>query len=149
MVERQIALVADFKNEETDAGEIVEDWKEMADGGASTSLRKKFIVANSDEGDPGAFIGRFILEDGPHALIEGMVLAGHAVGATKGWINLHTESWFALPFGLAVPVVASATKFSQSSFQFPRSSRADWNTTSLTCILFRSAFFFEERWPLR
>jgi NADH:ubiquinone oxidoreductase subunit F (NADH-binding) len=51
----------------------------------------RFIVANADEGDPGAYIDRFLLEDDPHALLEGMLLAAHAVGATQGWIYLRSE----------------------------------------------------------
>lgn len=51
----------------------------------------KYIVANADEGDPGAFSDRFLLEDDPHALIEGMAIAAHAVGAAHGWIYLRHE----------------------------------------------------------
>ena len=54
----------------------------------SNRRREKFVVANADEGDPGAYIDRFLLEDDPHALIEGMLLAAYAVGARKGWIYL-------------------------------------------------------------
>jgi NADH:ubiquinone oxidoreductase subunit F (NADH-binding) len=52
---------------------------------------EKFVVANADEGDPGAYIDRFLIEDDPHALIEGMLLAGYAVDASKGWIYLRKE----------------------------------------------------------
>ena len=52
---------------------------------------EKFVVANADEGDPGAYIDRFLMEDDPHALIEGMLLAAYAVGARKGWIYLRKE----------------------------------------------------------
>jgi NADH:ubiquinone oxidoreductase subunit F (NADH-binding) len=51
----------------------------------------KNLIANADEGDAGAYIDRFILEDDPHALIEGMILAAHAVGASQGWIYLRHE----------------------------------------------------------
>ncbi|MEY3896741.1 MAG: hypothetical protein RLZZ214_2261 [Verrucomicrobiota bacterium] len=51
----------------------------------------KFIVANADEGDAGAFSDRFLMEDDPHAIIEGMAIAAYAVGATKGWIYLRQE----------------------------------------------------------
>jgi NADH:ubiquinone oxidoreductase subunit F (NADH-binding) len=51
----------------------------------------KFVVVNADEGDPGAYIDRFLMEDDPHALIEGMLLAGYAVSAHKGWIYLRKE----------------------------------------------------------
>jgi formate dehydrogenase iron-sulfur subunit len=52
---------------------------------------EKFVVANADEGDPGAYIDKLLLEDDPHALIEGMTLAAYAVGARKGWIYLRKE----------------------------------------------------------
>ena len=52
---------------------------------------EKFVVANADEGDAGAYIDRYIMEDDPHALIEGMILAGYAVGAPKGYIYLRAE----------------------------------------------------------
>lgn len=58
---------------------------------AEQKEREKFIVANADEGDPGAYIDRFIMEDDPHSLIEGMALAAYAVGAEKGVIYLRVE----------------------------------------------------------
>ena len=51
----------------------------------------KYIVANADEGDAGAFSDRFLMEDDPHALIEGMAIAAHAIGAARGWIYLRHE----------------------------------------------------------
>lgn len=51
----------------------------------------KFVVANADEGDPGAYIDRMILEEDPHALIEGLAIAAHAVGAGKGYLYLRKE----------------------------------------------------------
>jgi NADH:ubiquinone oxidoreductase subunit F (NADH-binding) len=58
---------------------------------AAQSATPKYIVANADEGDAGAFSDRFLLEDDPHALIEGMAIAAHATGATRGWIYLRHE----------------------------------------------------------
>jgi NADH:ubiquinone oxidoreductase subunit F (NADH-binding) len=52
---------------------------------------EKFVVANGDEGDPGAYIDRFLMEDDPHGLIEEMLIAGYAVGAKKGYIYLRNE----------------------------------------------------------
>ena len=49
------------------------------------------MVANADEGDPGAYIDCFLIEDDPHALIEGILLGGYAVGARKGWIYVRKE----------------------------------------------------------
>lgn len=51
----------------------------------------KYIVCNADEGDPGAFMDRSILEGDPHAVIEAMMIAGYAVGATKGFIYVRAE----------------------------------------------------------
>jgi len=58
---------------------------------AQQTAREKFVVANADEGDPGAYIDKFLIEDDPHALIEGILLGGYAVGARKGWIYLRKE----------------------------------------------------------
>ncbi len=58
---------------------------------ASQSAREKYIIANADEGDPGAFIDRYLIEDDPHALLEGMLIAAYATGATQGWIYLRSE----------------------------------------------------------
>jgi formate dehydrogenase iron-sulfur subunit len=58
---------------------------------AQQNSPEKFLVANADEGDPGAYIDRFLIEGDPHALIEGMLLGGYAVGARKGWIYLRKE----------------------------------------------------------
>jgi NADH:ubiquinone oxidoreductase subunit F (NADH-binding) len=52
---------------------------------------EKFVVANADEGDAGAYIDRFILEDDPHAVIEGILITARAIGATRGWIYLRSE----------------------------------------------------------
>jgi NADH:ubiquinone oxidoreductase subunit F (NADH-binding)/(2Fe-2S) ferredoxin/ferredoxin len=51
----------------------------------------KYIVCNADEGDPGAFMDRSILEGDPHAVIEGMIIAAYAIGATKGYIYVRAE----------------------------------------------------------
>ena len=51
----------------------------------------KYVVCNADEGDPGAFMDRVILESDPQAVIEGMVIAGYAVGARKGYIYVRSE----------------------------------------------------------
>jgi len=52
---------------------------------------QKYLVANADEGDPGAYIDRFLMENDPFALVEGMTIAAFAIGATKGWIYLRAE----------------------------------------------------------
>ena len=53
----------------------------------------KYIVCNSDEGEPGTFKDRDILRYNPHALIEGMIIAGYAIGATAGYNYIRGEFW--------------------------------------------------------
>jgi NADH:ubiquinone oxidoreductase subunit F (NADH-binding)/(2Fe-2S) ferredoxin/Pyruvate/2-oxoacid:ferredoxin oxidoreductase delta subunit len=52
---------------------------------------RKYLVCNADEGDPGAFQDRSILEGDPNALIEGMIIAGYTLGASKGYIYVRAE----------------------------------------------------------
>lgn len=56
----------------------------------------KFIICNGDEGDPGAFMDRSVLEADPHAVIEGMIIGAKAIGAQKGFIYVRTEYPLAL-----------------------------------------------------
>jgi NADH-quinone oxidoreductase subunit F len=53
--------------------------------------KPKYIICNADEGDPGAFMDRAILESDPHSVIEGMLIAGYAVGANQGYIYVRAE----------------------------------------------------------
>lgn len=53
--------------------------------------KEKFIVCNADEGDPGAFMDRSVLEGDPHSVIEGMIIGGFAMGATEGIIYCRAE----------------------------------------------------------
>ena len=52
---------------------------------------QKYIACNADEGDPGAFMDRSVLEGDPHSLIEGMIIGGYAMGATEGIIYVRAE----------------------------------------------------------
>jgi bidirectional [NiFe] hydrogenase diaphorase subunit len=52
---------------------------------------RKFVVCNADEGDPGAFMDRSVLESDPHRVIEGMAIAAYAVGASQGYIYVRGE----------------------------------------------------------
>ncbi len=52
---------------------------------------KKYVVCNADEGDPGAFMDRSVLEGDPHAVLEAMAIAGYAIGADEGWIYIRAE----------------------------------------------------------
>jgi len=57
----------------------------------STTKEQKYIICNADEGDPGAFMDRAVLEGDPHAVLEGMAIAGYAIGASKGFIYCRAE----------------------------------------------------------
>ncbi len=52
---------------------------------------QKYIICNADEGDPGAFMDRSVLEGDPHSVIEGMIIGGYAIGASKGVIYARAE----------------------------------------------------------
>ncbi|MBK9052862.1 MAG: NAD(P)H-dependent oxidoreductase subunit E [Chloroflexi bacterium] len=53
--------------------------------------QRKYVICNADEGDPGAFMDRSVLESDPHRILEGMAIAGYAVGADKGYIYVRGE----------------------------------------------------------
>ncbi len=58
---------------------------------APNKAPQKYVVCNADEGDPGAFMDRSVLEGDPHCVIEAMAIAGYAIGATKGYIYVRAE----------------------------------------------------------
>ncbi|MGN0448679.1 MAG: NADH-quinone oxidoreductase subunit NuoF [Acutalibacteraceae bacterium] len=58
---------------------------------AANSADQKYVVCNADEGDPGAFMDRSVLEGDPHCIIEAMAICGYAVGATEGYIYVRAE----------------------------------------------------------
>jgi NADH:ubiquinone oxidoreductase subunit F (NADH-binding)/(2Fe-2S) ferredoxin/Pyruvate/2-oxoacid:ferredoxin oxidoreductase delta subunit len=58
--------------------------------------RPKYVICNADEGDPGAFMDRSVLEGDPHSVIEGMALAAYAIGAEKGYFYVRAEYPLAL-----------------------------------------------------
>jgi len=70
-------------------------------GGFSTGLKwefthnseakQRYIICNADEGDPGAFMDRSVLEGDPHSVLEGMLIAGSAIGASHGFIYVRAE----------------------------------------------------------
>ncbi|MFW6375759.1 MAG: NADH-quinone oxidoreductase subunit NuoF [Thermoplasmatota archaeon] len=69
---------------------------------------QKFVVCNGDEGDPGAFMDRSILEGDPHSVIEGMMIAGYAIGADKGYVYVRAE------YPLAIKNLRKAVKDAES-----------------------------------
>ena len=52
---------------------------------------QKYIICNADEGDPGAFMDRAVIEGNPHAVIEGMIIGAYAIGADKGYVYIRAE----------------------------------------------------------
>ncbi|HUU62586.1 MAG TPA: NADH-quinone oxidoreductase subunit NuoF [Dehalococcoidia bacterium] len=73
-------------------------WQICLDAPGTTS----YVICNADEGDPGAFMDRAILESDPHSIIEGMLIAGYTIGSEKGYIYVRIE------YPLAVARVESA-----------------------------------------
>ena len=83
-------------------------------GGFSTGLKwqfalnnkadQKYVVCNADEGDPGAFMDRAILEGDPHSVVEAMTICGYAIGANKGLVYIRAE------YPLAVKILQMAIK---------------------------------------
>jgi NADH-quinone oxidoreductase subunit F len=70
---------------------------------AGVEADQKYIICNADEGDPGAFMDRSILEATPHQVIEGMIIAGYAIGATRGYIYARAEYPLAIKrLGIAI-----------------------------------------------
>ncbi|HVL05926.1 MAG TPA: NuoF family protein [Acidimicrobiales bacterium] len=67
-------------------------WQTVAKAGAP----ERYVVCNADEGDPGAFMDRSVLESDPHRVLEGMALAGYAVGASHGVVYCRAEYPLAL-----------------------------------------------------
>jgi len=70
---------------------------------------EKYLICNADEGDPGAFMDRSVLEGTPHAVLEGMLIAGLAIGAGRGFIYVRAEYPLAVKNTTAAIEVARAT----------------------------------------
>ena len=75
-------------------------WKTARDAANGSDLRnpgsRAFIICNADEGDPGAFMNRALLEGDPHSVLEGMLIAGYTIGADRGYIYCRAEYPLAL-----------------------------------------------------
>jgi NADH-quinone oxidoreductase subunit F len=103
--------------------EVVEEVKKSGlrgrgGGGFSTGVKwslaarapgdQKYIICNADEGDPGAFMDRSLLEGNSHAVLEGMAIAGYAVGASQGYVYVRAE------YPLAIEVLSQAIQDARS-----------------------------------
>jgi NADH:ubiquinone oxidoreductase subunit F (NADH-binding)/NAD-dependent dihydropyrimidine dehydrogenase PreA subunit len=71
---------------------------------AKAQNKQKYVICNADEGDPGAFMDRSVLESDPHRVLEGMAIAGYATGANRGYIYCRAE------YPLAVKRLKNAIK---------------------------------------
>ena len=76
---------------------------------AKMSDAQKYVVCNADEGDPGAFMDRAVLESDPHRVLEGMAIAAYAIGANKGYVYVRAE------YPLAVERLATAIRKAKRS----------------------------------
>ena len=65
-------------------------WRKWSSRGRPPASQK-YVVCNADEGDPGAFMDRSVLEGDPHSVIEGMTIAAHTIGASMGYIYVRAE----------------------------------------------------------
>ncbi len=81
-------------------GGFLTGWK--WEGCRAASGQRKFVICNADEGDPGAFMDRSLLEGNPHAVIEGMLIGARAIGASEGLVYVRAE------YPLAVTHLAAA-----------------------------------------
>ena len=74
------------------AVEVVRDFQPEPNGTSSAMEQAdlKYVVVNGDEGDPGAYMDRTVMEDNPHRVLEGMMIAAYAIGA-QHWLSLHTR----------------------------------------------------------
>ncbi|HUO09253.1 MAG TPA: NADH-quinone oxidoreductase subunit NuoF [Phycisphaerae bacterium] len=66
-------------------------WSTVAKASGPDGRGQKYVVCNGDEGDPGAFMDRSVMEGDPHRVLEGMCIAGYAVGASKGIVYVRAE----------------------------------------------------------
>jgi NADH-quinone oxidoreductase subunit F len=67
------------------------------DGALNAQADQKYVICNADESEPGTFKDRILLLDDPHSTIEGMCIAAHAIGATKGYLYIRAEYPYIVP----------------------------------------------------
>jgi NADH-quinone oxidoreductase subunit F len=115
------ALQAALKMTPAEVIQIIKDSHLRGRGGAgfSTGVKweimlgqratPKYVICNADEGDPGAFMDRTMIEGDPHRLLEGMVIAAWAMGATKGYLYVRAE--YPLAVKALRTAIAQATEY--------------------------------------
>ncbi|MFW5707400.1 MAG: NADH-ubiquinone oxidoreductase-F iron-sulfur binding region domain-containing protein [Bacteroidota bacterium] len=81
---------------------------------------KKYVICNADEGDPGAFMDRSILEGDPHSVIEGMMICGYAIGASEGYIYCRAEYPLAIKrLSIAITQARQKSYLGKNIFDIP------------------------------
>ena len=65
--------------------------RQMGRAAARRQAEPKYVIANGDEGDPGAYMDRSLMEGNPHSIIEGMIIGAYAIGANEGYIYVRNE----------------------------------------------------------
>jgi NADH:ubiquinone oxidoreductase subunit F (NADH-binding) len=78
----------------------------------------KYVIVNADEGDPGAFMDRALLEGNPHSILEGLTIGGYTIGANEGYIYVRQE------YPLAVENVTLAIKQARNTAFWAKTSWA-------------------------
>ncbi len=99
--EALVTAVTDLAPSEVIDEVMVSGLRGRGGGGYPTGLKwatvakapgdQKYVICNADEGDPGAFMDRSVLESDPHRVLEGMALAAYAIGATRGYVYVRGE----------------------------------------------------------
>lgn len=74
-----------------------------------TEASSKYLICNADEGDPGAFMDRAVIEGDPHRVLEGMVIAGYAIGAAQGFVYIRAE--YPLAIKRLVSAISQARRY--------------------------------------
>ena len=97
---------------------------------------KKYVICNADEGDPGAFMDRSVLESDPHSVLEGMAIAAYAVGADQGFIYVRAEYPLAITrLQIAIKQAKTAGPARRAAF-LNRRSISTWTSASARARLF-------------
>lgn len=95
---------------------------------------QKYMVCNADEGDPGAFMDRSVLEGDPHSLIEGMLLGGYAIGANHGYVYVRAEYPLAIE-RLAMPLTRRGRRDCSVKISLEPASASIWRSASVQALL--------------
>ena len=105
----------------------------------------KYILCNADEGDPGAFMDRSVLEADPHAVLEGMIIAGYAIGASQGYIYCRAE--YPLAIKRLNIAIEQATRIRPARDRISWVQTTAWISTSIRAQAHLCAAKKPRSWP--